>query len=228
MDKETKLRTKIAEAAAQRYIENPRFTIQSLAKELKMDSADIFDLFPNRSSILRYYYTSTIIRFRNETASLEDYASYSLGEKLSALHLSLADQFQEQREFVLNTFKRGKYSPFRSSEFAREYKQILKSIFENDRNIPATAAPFINRFLYHSIHCQFIGLISFWKRDESRNYENTMALIDKWSALIEEVFYSRIAEKGFDLAKFLFYQSPLSECMTSSSTTPPKGEPAHE
>lgn len=227
MDKETKQRIKIAETATKRFVENPRFTIQSLAKELEMDSADIFDLFPNRSSILRYYYTSRLLRFRDETASLDDYPSYSLGEKLSALHLSLTDQFQEQREFVLQTFNRNMGSPFRSSGFEKEYKQELRNIFENDHRIPSTAAPFINRFLYSSVYCQFIGLISFWKRDESRNYENTMAIVDKWSALIEEIFYSRIAEKGFDLAKFLFYRSPLSECITSSSSTH-KGEPVHE
>lgn len=227
MDKETEKRITIAEAATKRFVENPRFTIQSLAEELDMESADIFDLFPNRSSILRYYYTSRMLLFREETASLDDYSSYSLGEKLSALHLSLADQFQEQREFVLQTFNRSKYSHFRSSAFVKEYKQELRNIFENDHSIPATAAPFMNRFLYHSLYCQFTGLISFWKRDESRNYENTMALVDKWSALIEEIFYSRIAEKGFDLAKFLYYQSPLSECMTTSSK-PHKGDPVHE
>ncbi|PWN05237.1 hypothetical protein [Rhodohalobacter mucosus] len=227
MDKETEKRITIAEAATKRFVENPRFTIRSLAKELDMESADIFDLFPNRSSILRYYYSSRMLRFRDETGSLDDYSSYTLGEKLSALHLSLADQFQEQREFVLQTFKRSKYSYFRTSAFAKEYRQELQNIFENDHRIPATAAPFINRFLYQSLYYQFTGLISFWKRDESRNYENTMALIDKWSALTEEIFYSQIAEKGFDLAKFLYYQSPLSECMTSSSTNN-KREPAHE
>jgi len=227
MDKETEKRINIAEAATKRFVDNPRFTIQSLAKEIDMNSSDIFELFPNRSSILRYYYTSRILRFRNETASFEDYSSYSLGEKLSALHLSIADQFQEQREFVLQTFNRNKYSCFRSSEFEKEYKLELRNIFETDPQIPSTAAPFINRFLYQSLYCQFIGLIGFWKRDESRNYENTMALVDKWSALIQEVFYSRIAEKGFDLAKFLFYQSSLSECMSPSSSTH-KGEPVHE
>lgn len=227
MNKETEKRINIAEAATKRFVENPRFTILSLAKELDMESADIFDLFPNRSSILRYFYTSRLLRFRDETASLDDYSSYSLGEKLSALHLSLADQFQEQREFVLQTFNRSMGSPFRSSAFEKEYKQELRNIFENDHRIPSTASPLINRFLYQSLFYQFIGLISFWKRDESRNYENTMALVDKWSAFIEEIFYSRIADKGFDLAKFLFYRSPLSGCIISSSPTH-SGEPVHE
>lgn len=210
MEKETKLRIKIAEAATGRYIENPRFTIQSLAEELNMKSGKIFDLFPNRSSILRYYYTSRILKFREEIAGLDDYESFSLAEKLSALHLSILDQFQEQREFVLQTCNRQLMSPFVASGFESEYKAELQKIFNKDDQIPATARPFINSLFYSSVYCQFIGLISFWKRDESRHYENTMALIDKWSALIQEFFYSRIAEKSFDLAKFLFYQSPFS------------------
>jgi hypothetical protein len=228
MDKETSLRIKIAEAATKRFLENPRFTIQSLAEDLKLKAGEIFDLFPNRSSILRYFYRSRIIRFREETASLDDYESYSLGEKLTAFNLSLTEQFQDHREFVLETSGCGKQSILKSSGFEKLYKQELKNIFENDPQIPATARPFLNRFFYHSVYCQFTGLISFWKRDESRNYENTMALVDKWSALIEEIFYSRIAEKGLDLAKYLFYQSPLAECMNSSSTSSQKGVTANE
>ncbi|MDX1642672.1 MAG: hypothetical protein R3220_13305 [Balneolaceae bacterium] len=228
MDKETSLRIKIAETATKRYLENPRFTIQSLADELEMKASKIFDLFPNRSSILRFYYTSRMIRFREETASLEDYTSFTLSEKLSALHLSLTDQFQDHREFVLETSGCGKRSIFKSSGFEKEYKEELKQIFENDPNIPATAQPFLNRFFYHTVYTQFTGLISFWKRDESRHNENTMALIDKWSALTEELFYSRIAEKGLDLAKFLFYQSPFAECMNSSSSSTQQGAAVHE
>lgn len=228
MDKETSLRIKIAEAATKRYLENPRFTIQSLAEDLELKAGEIFDLFPNRSSILRYYYRSRIIRFRQDTASLDDYDSYSLSEKLAALHLSLADQFQDHREFVLETSGCGKRSILKSSDFEKEYKKELRHIFENDTKIPATARPFLNRFFYHSVYVQFTGFISFWKRDGSRNYENTMALIDKWGALIEEIFYSQIAEKGLDLGKFLFYQSRLAECMKPSSTSSPKGVPAHE
>jgi hypothetical protein len=210
MNKETKLRIKIAEAATKRFIENPRFTIQSLADDLNMKSAKIFDLFPNRSSILRYFYTSRILKFREEMAAFDDYSSFSLNEKLSALHLSVLDQFQEHREFVLQTCSHEWMSPFNTSGFETEYRAELKVIFESDNQIPATARPFINSLLFRSFFFQFIALIHFWKRDESRQYENSMALVDKWSAFIQEIFYSRIAEKGFDLAKFLFYMSPIS------------------
>lgn len=219
MNKEIKLRIKIAEAATKRFINNPRFTIQSLAEDLNMKPAKIFDLFPNRSSILRYYYTSRILKYREEMSALEDYSSYSLSEKLSALHLSILDQFQEHREFVLLTCSRELMSPFNTSGFETEYKAELKEIFDLDERIPATARFFTNGLLYNSIYCQLIGLISYWKRDESRHYENSMALVDKWSALIQEIFYSRIAEKSFDLAKFLFYRSPLSEWIAGRSSS---------
>lgn len=225
MDKETKLKIKIAEAAANRYLENNRFTIQSLADELNIKPSGIFDLFPNRSSILRYFYTSRIIKYRDQIKSIEGYQTFSLGEKLSTLHLSLLEQFQDYREFVLITYRKQTASFLQTSEFEAEYKKDLKKIFKEDEKIPATAYPFINRFLFQAVYLQFHGLVCFWKQDQSRYNENSMALIDKWCALTEEVFYSRIPEKGFDLAKFLFYQSQLSKWMSGSSDPSYKANP---
>lgn len=216
MNKETKKKIKISETAAKRYIENNRFTIQSLAEELDMKSAEIFEMFPNRKSILLYFYESKLLICKNQTKSIDAYSDFSLSEKLSNLFLTLLDEFLESREFVLETYKEFIVkSPFNTA-FEKEFKQELKTIFQSDEQLSGSASFFVNRMLYNTVYCHFHGLILFWSNDESEKYEQSFALVDKWCSLIEELFYNKILDKGFDFGKFLIYNSPLKRAFSSA------------
>lgn len=215
MDKQTKKKSKIAEAAAKRYIENPRFTIQSLANELDMKSAEVFGLFPNRKSILLFFYESRLLAYHEQKKSIEGFEEFTLSEKLSNLFLTILDQFLEYREFVLETY--GKFiarNPVYIS-FEQEFKKELKDIFQSDVNITGTSRFFTNGLLYATVYYHFHALILFWSKDESEKYERSFALVDKWCSLIEELFYSKIVDKGLDLGKFLLYNSPFKQAFSS-------------
>ena len=217
MDKETLLKIKISEAATGRYLSNPRFTIQSLAESLDMSAKDIFDLFPNRRSILDFFYESRIILYKDSVESLEDYSEFTLSERLNHLFLTLLDSFEEHREFVLNTYKEKVVWDNRRNAFRKLFKNELKVIFSNDPKITRSSYIFQNELLWKSILLQFHGLIAFWANDSSRMRENSMALADKWSSLIEEIFYTRIIDKGFDLGKYLWMNSSLNKCITDEN-----------
>ncbi|MCC5915573.1 MAG: hypothetical protein JJU46_14455 [Balneolaceae bacterium] len=213
MKEEIKKRIQIAEAAADRYVHNQRFTIRSLADELEISSDEIFELFPNRRSILRYFYESRLILWKEQTQSIKGYETFSLGEKLSNLFLTLLDLLNDRREFVLMSYKEFVLCSGRRDRFKQNLKEELRTIFASDKEIPTTASPFVRTGLtYDLITLQFHLLVRFWSEDDSHLNENSMALVDKWSTFTEEVFYSKVAEKGLDLAKFLYYQSPLNKC----------------
>lgn len=213
MDNELSLKIKISEAGAERYIENPRFTIQSLADKLEIDSKEVFELFPNRSEILNYFYESRILIYRDQTQQIDNYSEYTLSEKLSLLFLTLMDLFQDHREFVLMTYKNKILSSISSHSFESQFKNELNKIFHSDRNLCSGSSLLINSAFYYSLFQTFNGFLYFWSRDTSSHYENSIALIDKWANFVQEVFYTKIADKGLDLGKFLFYQSPFSQFM---------------
>ncbi|WP_234567033.1 hypothetical protein [Rhodohalobacter sp. 614A] len=215
MDKQTKKKAKIAETAAKRYIENSRFTIQSLTKELDMKSAEIFELFPNRKSILLFFYESRLLAYREQTKSIQEYSEFTLSEKLSNLFLTLLDQFMEYREFVLNSYNQFISKNPSCTSFEREFKAELQSIFQSDQNLSGSSRFFVNRLLYTTIYYHFHALLLFWENDDSEKYEQSFALVDKWCSLIEELFYSKVVDKGFDFGKFLFYNSPFKHATSS-------------
>ncbi|TVQ67134.1 MAG: hypothetical protein EA360_03145 [Balneolaceae bacterium] len=203
------LKIRIAERAASRYTENVRFSLNSLAKELEMDPPELFRLFPNRSSILDYYYESRFEIYKNEISAIESYENYSLSEKLNTLILSLLDQFMEQREFVLMTYKQRVLTPMSTTRFKALYRQEMEIIFRSDSNRCSASTLLLNSFFFHALFQTFNGILWFWSHDRSEQYENSMALVDKWSVFTQEVFYTRAAEKGVDLGKFILMNSPL-------------------
>ena len=215
MDKLTNKKIKISETATRKYIENNRFTIQSLAEEMDLKQKEIFELFPNRKAILLFFYESRILLCNEQSKSIENYSDFSLDEKLSNLFLTLLDEFMEHREFVLETYSKFVSKKPLKSDFEKKFKNELKTIFESDKRLSGSAAFFANRFLYGTIYCHFQLLILFWSNDESEKYEQSFALVDKWCSLIQELFYNKILDKGFDFGKFLFYNSPFKHAFSS-------------
>ncbi len=209
MDKETKLKTEIAGAGANRYVVNPRFSIQSLADEMDIGKEKIYQQFNSRRSILNYYYESRFILYQKSTREIEGYKEFTLAEKLNHLFLTLLDLFDEHREFVLMTYREFIVLSRTGNRFKELFAEELKTFFANDPGISTAATIFQNRLLYTSLLLQFHGLIAFWAKDTSRNRENSMALADKWSSLIEELFYTKIIDRSADLGKFLWNHSPL-------------------
>ncbi|WP_141691577.1 hypothetical protein [Rhodohalobacter halophilus] len=218
---ETRLKINISEAATEHFLINPRFTIQSLAGSLNMSAEDIFDLFPNRRAILEYYYESRLYLYQDSITEIDGYDQYTLSEKLSHLFLTLLDSFEEQREFVLTTYKEWVVWNKRKSAFIEIFLDELKTIFTNDPKTSRYSAIIQNRLLWKSILLQFHGLIAFWANDSSRMRENSMALADKWTSFIEEIFYTHIIDKGFDLGKFLWMNASLNKCITGENVTFP-------
>lgn len=209
MSRESNLKRNIAEQAAMRYVENRRFTLQSLAADMNMESRELFNLFPNRSSILDYYYDSRFELYQEQLSAISSYAEYSLGEKLNTLILSLLDQFMEQREFVLISYRERVLSPASRCQFKECFIREMKRIFNSDPRLCSGSSLLLNALFYEALFQTFNGILWFWSSDRSDHYENSMALVDKWSAFVEELFYTKISEKGLDLGKFLLMNSPL-------------------
>lgn len=198
-----KLNAKIelTEAAIDLYIDD-KFSIPNLTKETGKSASEIYTLFPNKKAILKFYYPSLVIRYRVMISEIKDFESYSISEKLSNFAFTLFDMMDERREFVEDTFLKYEWSCSSKSEFKQEIHSLLKDFFTSDGNIATSAGFFIGNWFYASLKTQYLYLIKFWLEDDSDGRERTFALTDKITGFIEELVYSKIVDKGFDLAKY--------------------------
>ncbi len=185
--------------------------MKDLASKSGISVTDLYKLFPNRKSILAHYYTTQIYQADEIIQNIEDFQEYTLAEKLSTLAYTLTDLLQDDREYVERTFQELICSGFQKTDFEKKVEQRLKHIISNDHHISSTASFFVNPFVYTIIQKHYMWMIQYWLNDDSAGFEDTLALIDKWTALFQELLYNSLIDKSLDLTKFLLAQSGINE-----------------
>jgi len=212
MNKKTKKKIQIAEAAADRYLENERFSYESLAEKLGMDVKEIMEHFPSRRTMLEFYYEAQFIRYQEISSKIEEYDQFSLAEKTSNLILTLFDLFSEKREFIAKSYNRIIVCKGSVTEFEKKILSQFDEFISADQNT-STIMGLLNSSVLHKVLLyHFHGFVKFWIKDNSENFQKSMELIDKWTALFESVAYSDVTDKAASLAKFLAYNSPFKDC----------------
>lgn len=201
---ELQAKLEITGIAVNLYIEQEgEFTLNQISKELKLDVADIFDYFPNKRAILEFYYTSLPIRYQLMTEDIEDFETYTLSEKLSNFIFASFDMMEEKQDFVERTFNKMIRYSYGKTEYSTKVEAILKSFFRDDPRISTSSTLFMNDLFFQLIRSKYLYLVGYWLRDDSEGKERTMELTDKLTAFIQEVMYTSVIDKGFDLFKFL-------------------------
>jgi len=209
MNKKTRQKIQIARAAADLYLKNNRFKMAALADEAEVELDLVLDYFPNRTSVLEYYYEASFIEYKEVTKQIQGYDEFTLAEKLSNLSYTLLDLFSKQKPFVRKTYRSIIVCSAKKTSFSEMFKKELQLIYETDPRQSALSSVFNNRLLYKAGLANFHLLIGYWLEDESTGDQKTMELVDKWTAFIEEIHYTAILDRGFDFAKFLYYNSPF-------------------
>lgn len=206
------LQTKIeiTHTAVKLYAED-NFSMGSLIDKTGMTASEIYTLFPSKKAILEFYYPSLVIRYRAMIEDIEDFDSYSISEKLSNFIFTLFDMMEEEESFVQQTFERYACNPGAGRNFHKEIKSLFKDLIENDGRISGSASLVMGNLFYSFLKTQYLLLVKFWLQDDSEQKERTWALTDKITSFIEELAYSKIADKGFDLLKYALNTSGLKQ-----------------
>lgn len=204
-DPETfELKFAIADIATDLYIEGDgKFYIKDIASKIDITPAEIFNYFPNKKSILEFYYASLVIRYEMMINEIEDFESYTLSEKLSNFAFTSFDMLQEKESFVEATLSDFILNSFTKTDFEKELERIIKQFLQNDDQISLASTLFLNTYSYSFLRRQFLELLRFWINDTSENKELSMELTDKATAVLQELMYNPILDKSFDLVKFV-------------------------
>lgn len=210
MNKIIEEKIRISKSGAQLYLKNSRFTMTALAEAAGIETDQIYDYFSNRRDVLDFFYEGLILEYRESIQHIDRYTEFTLSEKLSNLALTLIDLMNPYREFVQQTYKDRVVCSGRKTAFEKHFRNQLKVIYESDINQSRLSAVLNREPLYKAGTYNFHLLIRFWLKDKTAGDQKTMELVDKWTAFVEELHYSSIFDRGFDVAKFIFYNSPFS------------------
>lgn len=202
---ELQTKLEITGVATDLYIEQDgEFSLNQISKELDISVADIFDYFPNKGAILEFYYTSLVIRYKLMLEDIEDFETYTLSEKLSNFIYASFDMMAEKQAFVEKTFNKMIRYSYSKTEYSKRIESVIESFFREDPGISASSSLVMNELFFQLMRKKYLYLVSYWIRDKSEGKERSMELTDKLTVFIQEVMYNAIADKGFDLLKFLY------------------------
>jgi AcrR family transcriptional regulator len=195
----------IADAATDLYIndDNHHFLIKDVAAKVGLDPAEVFNYFPNKKSILEFYYASLVIRYEMMVDEIDEFESYSLSEKLSNFAFTSFDMLKEKEAFMEATFKEYILHSFIKTDFEKEVERLIKKFLENDSQVAITSTLVMNTYSYAFLRRQYLELVRFWMNDSSEGKELTMELTDKLTGVLQELIYNPVLDKSFDLLKFM-------------------------
>ncbi len=204
-DPETfELKFAIADIGTDLYVKgNGQFYIKDIAKEVDLTPAEVFNYFPNKKSILEFYYASLVIRYEIMIAEIDSFESYTLSEKFSNFAFTSFDMLQEKEAFVEATLSEYILNSFTKTDFEKELERIIKQFLQNDDHLSIASTLVLNSYSYAFLRRQFLELLRFWINDTSEDKELSMELTDKSTAVLEELMYNPVLDKSFDLAKFV-------------------------
>ena len=204
-------KTDIAWKAVSIYEEKGDVSIPELLDAAGLTASELYQYFPNKKSILEYYYEALVFQYWAMIEEIEDFEGYSLSEKLSNFIYTLFDMLNEHPRFVQDTFEKRVLGKGSNSGFRREVSEVFRHFFTTDGNIAVSAAFFMKDLFYSFLSYQYLYVVKFWLQDDSEGRERSLALTDKFTTFIQEVCYNKVVDKGFDLVKYLFGSAKIAE-----------------
>ncbi|MEP1152327.1 MAG: hypothetical protein JXR20_12470 [Balneola sp.] len=201
----------LCEAAIDLTLAHQKFTIIELTEATGKSASEIYALFPNKNSILEYYYPSLVIRYTAMIQEIADFETYTIGEKISNFVFTLFDMMEERQEFVEDSFNSMIVKQGCDSEFHSEVSNLFKHFFTTDGRIAVSAGFVMKDYFYEFIAKEYVHIVKFWIKDDSEGKERTFALTDKLVGFVEEAVYNKVIDKGFDLAKYLISHAGLAK-----------------
>lgn len=199
------IKVALSDAATDLYIQNGGdFSIKEVARAVDMETGRVFDYFPNKEAILQFYYASVVFRYQLMISEIDGFESYTLSEKFSNFAYASFDMLDEKRTFVEETFGRLILRSYSKTDFEKEIEQLIEQFLDEDPRLSASSAMITNSYFYAFLRMKYLGLVCFWISDDSEGHELTMELTDKLTSFLQELMYNTIADRGFELGKFIY------------------------
>lgn len=217
MEPETsEIRKQIIEAAIRLYIDDhDRFNMKRIAQEAGLKPSEIYRYFDGKYEILYSFYNNIVPEYRAMIKDIDDFHTYSAGEKISNFIYTSFDLFGEQEAFVQKTYHSFTYCPTAKTHLKKDIYNLLRNFLEQDEQIPGANKVFLNAVSYSALTTKFLLVIEYWLNDKSESKEKSMVLVDKLTALFDELIYNSMLDKSLDLLKFFIADWGLEKTLSS-------------
>lgn len=175
---------------------------------LNLTESEFYNQFSSLEKVEEYVLVSRWETIAANFAADEQFASYSITEKMLTLHFAFIESVREIRSYLL-----WKYQDWKNPMDQIKGLMGLRSAFQ------ATVSPLLDaasisgevpdRKVISKLNVEALGMnlafvLHFWLKDDSADFERTDACIEKSVQLTMDFVGRNAVDKLFDLGKFLF------------------------
>lgn len=188
-------------------------SIYQFAKNLKMKEGAFYEHYNSFTAIEKEiwqgFFEETLTRIQGESV----YNEYSVREKLLAFYYTWIEVLKNNRSYVIFSYKSAsKHAPkIRTSHykflnaFKREFLDFANELISEGKETGEIADRLLISNRYdEGLWRQLLFILKYWIEDDSRNFEQTDAAIEKAVNLSFDIMGRSAVDTAIDFAKFLF------------------------
>lgn len=203
-------RTKIIRSAVDAVIEKGMkgATMREIARKAGLGDATIYNYFPTKEAIVYAYYEDQLDLSVERLRAISGFNEFSLQEQLQAFFETQLEVFLPDREFVDVSFRAITVSLTHDYQYLKPIRsrffRIIADMFEAAIEVNEIPDQVFVELTYNFFWDYYAGLIFYWLRDRSNQFQDTTMLLDKSLDLGVAFIKAGIVNKVLDMASFLF------------------------
>lgn len=182
-------------------------SVYQLGKLAGFSEADFYQYFSSLSQLESEIWTQHLSETIEAIEKNPEFASFGGREKLLLFFFTLVQQLKKDRSFVswsaANWARPAKHSSARNA-VAEKAKGFFSSVLSEANSTGEIKDRMkLSNHYADALLFAFWFILDFWIKDESRDFEDTDALIEKTIGLSVDLLGESPLEKALDLGRFL-------------------------
>lgn len=183
-------------------------SVHDFSKYLNIEEAGFYNYFSSlkmlEQEVWEGYFQETIHRLKSE----EVYFTYTVREKLLAFFYTLFELLKEDRSYIIKTVKDEivpKWTPYFLEKFKIQYFTYINELIAEGKESGEVAERFLLSKNYNQgLWLQFLFVLNFWIKDESKGFEKTDAAVEKAINFSVDLMGRSALDSFTDFSKFIF------------------------
>lgn len=183
-------------------------SIFKFVRDLKIKEDVFYEHFNSFENVEKEVWLGMLTQTLETIQSEEVYDQYSAREKLLAFYYTFIEVMKGNRSFILQTTpmsKKPDMQPYFLEYFKKGFMEWIEEILlEATETEEVKNRPYISNRYKDGIWIQFLFVLRFWIKDDSRGFEKTDAAIEKAVNLSFDLMGRGPLDAMIDFAKFLY------------------------
>ncbi|WP_420386215.1 TetR family transcriptional regulator C-terminal domain-containing protein [Roseivirga sp.] len=177
-------------------------------KELKIKEEEFYEHYNSFENIEKHIWLMIFNETLETVKGDSVYDEYSVREKMLAFFYTFIERLKSHRSYILQTVPkkiRPELTPYYLMDVKKAFKDwVNELLLEGEETEEIEKRPVIGKKYDDALWLQFLFVIGFWIKDDSKAFEKTDAAIEKSVNLAFDLMGRGPLDAIVDFGKFLF------------------------